>query len=307
MSTGPLILYVPGLKAKPPPGIHRMELLQCLLEGIRRTDPETATQIRDRDHAFDLVGWNFDFYAEYRDIELDRAGITGVLQQQEASAEDKAQARTLKRHMVRWLYRAADRLPFLIPQVADENLQLHLRDLRRYLNNDNEIAEATRRLLKMPLRAASQNQRPVLLIGHSMGSVIVYDTLWQLSHESGDDVRIELLLTLGSPLGMHYLQRRLKGCRETGRKRFPDNITRWVNIAAVGELTAIDMRLQNDYADMIELGLVEDIEDRVTYNYFHQDGDLNVHAEYGYLVNETTATVVRDWWRRAVRQYPGSA
>jgi len=23
---------------------------------------------------------------------------------------------------------------------------------------------------------------------------------------------------------------------------------------------------------------------------------LNVHAEYGYLVNEVTATIIRDWW-----------
>jgi hypothetical protein len=297
MNGEPLLLYVPGLKAKPPPGIHRKELLRCLVEGIRRLDAETAQQIRDSEHAFDIVGWNFDFYHEHRDIELDRAGIESVLKQQEASAEDKARAGTFKRRLLQWLYRAADRLPFLIPQIADENMQLHLRDLRRYVKNDNDIAEAARRLVKMPLRAAWQTGRPVLLIGHSMGSVIAYDALWQLSHESGDDLRVDLLLTMGSPLGMHYLQRRLQGCRESGARRFPANTRRWVNITAIGELTAIDMRLRNDYRHMIELGLVEDIEDYVVYNYFHQNGELNVHSEYGYLVNRTTAVVVRDWWR----------
>jgi hypothetical protein len=291
------VLYVPGLKSKPPPGIHRNELLQCLFEGIRRIDGEAAQQIRDSEHGFDVVGWNFDFYREHRDIELDRAGIARILEQQEASAEDKTRASTLKRHLLQWLYRAADCLPFLIPQIADENMELHLRDLRRYVKNDNDIAEAARRLAKMPLRAAWKAGRPILLIGHSMGSVIAYDALWQLSHESDDDLRVDLLLTMGSPLGMHYLQRRLKGCRESGKRRFPDNIRRWVNISAVGELTAIDMRLRNDYREMIELGLVEDIEDYVVYNYFHQNGELNVHSEYGYLVNRTTAIVVRDWWR----------
>lgn len=306
MSTEPLILYVPGLKPKPPPAIHLNELLQCLLEGIRRIDPETAAHIRESDNAFDLVGWNFDFYGEHRDIELDRDGIAGVLRQREATARDKSQAATLKRRMVRWLYDAADRLPFLIPQVADENLELHLRDLRRYVTNDYDIAEVTRRLVKMPLRAAWASERPILLIGHSMGSVIAYDALWQMSRKSGDELRIDLFITMGSPLGQHHIQKRLQGCRESGRERYPDNIRRWVNIAAVGELTAIDMRLRNDYADMIELGLVEEIEDFEVYNYFHLNGELNVHAEYGYLVNEVTATVVRDWWRRVTRPNPGS-
>src|SRR5690606_30516674 len=221
-----------------------------MLEGIGRIDDEAALQIREAGRAFDIVGWTYDFYGEHRDVELDRPSIEQLLQQAAATPRDIAEARTLKRRAVRWLYRAAEHLPFLIPQVADENMQLHLRDLRRYVTNDADIANATRRLLKMPLRAAARNRRPILLVGHSMGSVIAYDTLWQLSREGADELRVDLL-TLGSPLGQRYIQRRLNGSGETGIRRYPDNVRRWVNIAAVGEMTAIDMEVRNDFADMI--------------------------------------------------------
>lgn len=300
MSPEPLILYVPGLKSKPPPGVHTQELWKCLVEGVRRADAGAAREMLECADAFDIAGWNFDFYGEHRDIALDRPGIAGVLQQREATRRDIADATTFERRALRWLYLAADRLPFLIPQIADENLELHLRDLRRYVKNADDIAEATRRLVKLPLRAAFATARPVLLIGHSMGSVIAYDALWQMSRGSREDVKVDLLLTMGSPLGQLTIQRRLLGCGASGAEHYPGNIRRWVNIAAVGELTAMDMQLANDYAEMVKLGLVESITDYEVYNYFRYDGELNVHAEYGYLVNEVTGKVIAEWWKSVV-------
>jgi pimeloyl-ACP methyl ester carboxylesterase len=218
------------------------------------------------------------------------------LRQPAATPQDIAEAGTLRRRAVRWVYRAAEHLPFLIPQVADENMQLHLRDIRRYVTNDADIADAMRRRLKMPLRAAWQSGRPILLIGHSMGSVIAYDTLWQMSRESAEELRVDLL-TLGSPLGQRYIQRRLKGCDETGERRYPGNIRRWLNIAAVGEMTAVDRAVRNDFEEMLALGLTGDIRDIEVYNYFRINGVLNVHSEYGYLINEATASAICSWWR----------
>lgn len=306
LARDPLVLYVPGLKSKPPPGIHAKALWTCLLEGVRRADPEAAAHMQERAGVFDVVGWNFDFYGVYRDIGLDRAGIAEVLKQRQASPRDIAEATSLRRRAVRWLYQLADRLPFLIPQIADENLELHLRDLRRYVKNTDDIAEATRRLVKLPLRAAAKAGRPIMLIGHSMGSVIAWDALWQLSREARD-VRVDLFLTMGSPLGERTIQRCLLGTRAAGAERYPANVRRWVNIAAVGELTAIDRHLANDYRAMVELGLVEEIVDYEVYNYFRYGGELNVHSEYGYFVNDVTGRVIADWWRSVSAAAPASA
>jgi hypothetical protein len=271
-----------------------------MLEGIRRIDPETADEMAGNEHFFDIVSWTYDFYGVHRDINLDLADIEAVLEKTEASAEDREIATSWKRRFMRSLYLAADHLPFLIPHFASEDVELQFRDLRRYARNDDGIAEIVRREAKIRLRAAASAGRPILLYGHSMGSVIAYDTLWQLTHEPGDDVQIDLMLTTGSPLGQKLIQRRLLGFREEGVVRYPANIRRWQNIAAIGELTAIDMILKNDFGEMIRLGLVQDIEDFETYNYYRMNGVLNVHAEYGYLVNEVTASLIRDWWRSVV-------
>ena len=69
------------------------------------------------------------------------------------------------------------------------------------------------------------------------------------------------------------------------------------NLAAVGDLTALDPYLTNDFGEMLELGLVASFEDRRVHTHFRLNGELNVHAEYGYLVNEQTAHTIVAWWR----------
>ena len=302
----PLIIYVPGLKPKPEAAAHRRELFRCLVEGVRRIDPQSAAQMQEHDHCFDIVSWTYDFYGEHRDLSLDLAAIDALIAQESASEQDIAEAVSWKRRFLRWMYAVADQFPFLMHPLADENLEIHLRDLRRYVKNKNDIAEVVRRRLKMPLRDAWKLDRPVLLIGHSMGSIVAYDSLWQLSQEPDYEQKIDLFMTMGSPLAQKFIQRRIKGAKGAQNNRYPRTIRRWVNIAAVGDLTSIDMKMENDYEDMVKLGLLESIVDKQVFNYFRLDGELNVHAEYGYLINEVTAGFVSEWWR-AVTPDRGSA
>ena len=297
MNAEPLIIYVPGLKPKPRAEEHRDALLLCLLEGMRRIDPAVAADLRARKRCFEIVAWTHNFYGIHRDIGLDLQSIRDVLAQQEETAEDKAEATTFQRRMIRALYQAADHLPFLIPHFANEKMELHLRDLRRYVSNNRDIAELTRQLLKAPLIQAAEAGRPILLLAHSMGSVIAFDSLWQLSRKSAEEVPIDLLVTMGSPLGQKYIQRRMLGSTIKNERRYPGNIRRWINIAAVGELTAIYPILRNAYAPMLEQHLVDDIQDLEIYNYYREGGRLNIHAEYGYLVSEAAASTVCGWWK----------
>jgi hypothetical protein len=293
----PLIIYVPGLLSKPEPGLHRDGLLRCLSAGLRRIDPPVADAIEANSGSFDVVSWTFDFYGEHRDLELDRSSIDAVIEQPRASARDIAEASAWSRRLTLWIYALGDRLPFLIPHLASERMEVHLRDLRRYERNRQGIADRIKRLLKVQLLAASESQRPVLLIAHSMGSIIAYDSLWELSHDKANPVDVDLLLTMGSPLGQRFMQKKIRGHDKKGSERYPQNIHHWTNLAAIGDLTAIDPWLAKAFAEMVSLGLVDTIHDERVFNYFRLDGKLNVHAEYGYLVNEKTAHTVSKWWR----------
>jgi len=297
MNLLPLVLYVPGLLPKPEHGPHRDALFRCLIAGIRRHDEKVALDIAANLHCFDIVSWTYDFYKTHRDIAIDQDAIEAVIEQPVATPEDIAEASSWKRRVARWVFSLADFMPFLIPHVANERMELHLRDLRRYLRNRDDIAEHTRQMLKVRLRAAVEVRRPILLIGHSMGSVIAWDSLWQMSRSERDNVAIDVLLTMGSPLGQRFMQRRLLGSDEVGDKRFPQGVRRWINLSAVGDLTALDRYLATDFQEMAKLGLVESIDDHTLHNYFRLDGVLNPHAEYGYLANDVTARIVSEWWQ----------
>jgi len=292
----PLILYIPGLLPKPQPDFHKDALYKCLLKGVQQVNPQVADEIAASEHSFDVVSWTYDFYREHRDIALDRQAIDAVCETPVANEADRAEAASWKRRASRWIYRLGDLMPFLIPHLASEKTEVHLRDLRRYLRNQNQIADHIREMLKVPLRAATESGRPILLIAHSMGSVISYESLWQMTHEHSDRVVVDLLLTMGSPLGQNFLQKRILGHDRVGALRYPDNIRRWINLAAIGDLTAVDPMLKNDFEEMVELGLMASIEDRRLFNAFRLDGQLNTHAEYGYMANEVTGRAIVDWW-----------
>ena len=130
-----------------------------------------------------------------------------------------------------------------------------MHEATRYLRDRDGVGTAIRALVRTELEAAWTANARVLLIGHSLGSVIAYDTLWDLSHEAPPSRgRVDLFVTMGSPLATHFIRRRLRGCGETGKARYPANIRRWVNLTAKGDTTALTPRLAPEFREMVALG-----------------------------------------------------
>ena len=286
------------MKPKPPPKIHRRALWDALLAGIKRLDPHLASALSGHLECFWLVSWTYLFYAEHRDFELDRAGLAALKEHPDPSDDDVREIESLARRVDRWLRILGDALPFLSRQIADPATRLTMAEARRYLGNRHGVGREVRLMLKNQLADAWADGDRVLLIGHSLGSVICYDTLWELSHEEPVAGEIDLFITLGSPLATRFIRRRLRGARLTGRDRYPTILRRWVNLAARGELTALHPALNPYFREMVTLGLIESIDDHIDfYNHFRSDRGLNVHKSYGYLLHPQVAGCITDWLR----------
>lgn len=289
------ILFVPGKNPKPAPKIHREWLWRTLVSGVGRVRPAAIDALLAG--AFHLIAWNQLYYGEIRPEHLDTENIEALLHKTRADRHDRQEARSFGMRGARLLYLLGDLFPFLIPLAPHSAAKNTIAETNRYFENQDGIASRVREVAKAPLRAAWARGDPVLLIGHSMGSIIAYDALWELWHEEGRREQVDLFLTLGSPLGMRFVQRRLCGANESGARRYPGNIRRWINIATQGDLTALDPSLRDDFGPMRRLGLVEQIEDvhKNVFGYFRGQDGLNVHRSYGYLVLPQVGTAIGDW------------
>lgn len=280
---------MPGLMPKPPADIHRNALAAALAAGLDLIGADPAPA-----EAFELYSWTGKFYGEDRDYELDRASVDTLLANPVAAADDISEASRPGLRLQRALFRIGNALPFLIPHFATDRQRLHISDLNRYARDRDGCASTIREGLKTVL--ADRGTAPLLLIGHSMGSIICWDALWESIHRDGEAIAVSLFLTMGSPLGQRYVQQRLISYRDRDLRRFPDGIERWVNLAAVGDMTSLDQRLANDFAARFTDNTLR-IEDHEVVNAFRLEGAINPHAEYGYLANPVTARFVADWWQ----------
>lgn len=293
------IIFVPGKNPKPEPEQHTSLLWRTLLEGVKRANPDIYNNLSQIDNCFELTAWNYSYYHRYKDGNRDLPWIDKLLNQHGPTEKDIDEANSTNYKLTRLLYQIVDYFPFLL-KIMPIDMQSTAQEISRYFKNKNNIACNIREKLKEQLRPILNNNEKVLLIGHSLGSVIAYDVLWELSHLENLPGKIDMFLTIGSPLGMNYVQRRLAGNKFTAKKKYPTNIKHWVNISAEGDITALDRIFSDDFAEMIELKLIDRIEDHCEgiYNFFRNEEGLNTHRSYGYLVNPAVGKVIADWWQQ---------
>jgi hypothetical protein len=284
------------MKPKPRPDAHRRELLRAMIAGLSWERPEAARLLRAHPDWLTLVSWTHRFYGRHRDVTLDIPGIDRILHDPDPEEDDLREIDSTARRIRRMWHLVGDALPFLGRIVARPELRLTMSEVHRYHGDEDGIATEVRGMLKGALCAAWRARERVLLIGHSLGSVIAYDTLWELSRRDGEQGRVDLLITLGSPLATRFIRKSLRGADREGPERYPANIRRWENFTAKGELMALRPQLKPLFGPMVDLGMTEEVVDHTElYNHFRGDIGLNVHKSYGYLVHRLVAGRIGDW------------
>ena len=166
---------------------------------------------------------------------------------------------------------------FGVDKTADAVLNKKLPDLGKYYAK-KKTRQMLRTMVREKVEKYGKDGKRVMLIAHSMGSIMAYDVLRELGRE-GPDFRIEHLVTIGSPLGLPHVA--YKANEEFGRLRTPSIVEKWSNLADRRDPVAADVHLDNDYKANGRGVKVHD--DMVINGYKGKTGKRNHHKSYGYL------------------------
>ncbi|MCK7497332.1 MAG: hypothetical protein MZW92_45910 [Comamonadaceae bacterium] len=183
--------------------------------GSQLVDPASArTHRRPVRSSFVLVAWNALFYGQVKGRR--RGPCPGSRRSCHKTGPDAADVREALswRHKLRaarstWWPTTCRAL---IPLLPDPAVKSAVVESERYFHDHDGIGAQVREAVKAPLREMLAAGDRILLIGHGMGidhrlrCAVVSST-----RSSTTPARIDLLLTLGSPLGMHYVQDQLLG------------------------------------------------------------------------------------------------
>jgi len=125
----------------------------------------------------------------------------------------------------------------------------------------------------------------IMLIAHSMGSIIAYDVLRDIGQIKGNKIKIKHFVTIGSPLGIPHVKRKILDQRiykNENEVRTPSIVTdSWTNFADRKDPVAIDVHLRDDFkANDSGIRVVDDL---VSNDYVGLKGKHNHHKSYGYL------------------------
>lgn len=292
-----IIVGIHGLANKPPADTLADWWDTSIREGLIKN-----CGVHDAGYELKMVYWadllyktplhqdkNFDFDDLYNDEPYCEA-LKGALKTYKDSWLDDARGTVLGVGGA-----AIDQLKrrFGMDALADKLLGLVLKDLAYYYDkdrfiHDREGNEATaREVLMDTLKTAllPLKGRRILLIAHSMGSIIAYDVLRNLGREDSS-FELAQFVTIGSPLGLPHVKLNVHEERSRYDKktpvRTPTIVTEsWVNYADRKDKVALDVYLHGDY--VANARGIEVRDDLVNNDYVGPNAEANHHKSYGYL------------------------
>ena len=291
-----IVIGIHGLANKPPRETLQAYWEKSLHEGLRKN-----CGIAQPDFPFELVFWadllykqqqhddpNFDFDDLYNDEPYRAAGKHKLKEYKEGYWD------YLREQAQDWAepaYKLGRKAG--LGKLADAVLSSKLKDLDYYYDKRRKIAgrDGKRAVARQVLMAElsetleRHRNREILLIAHSMGSIVAYDVLRNIGR-TDKPFPVPHFVTIGSPLGLPLVKENVYRERRTYDPKAPlraPTIVRksWVNYADRLDPVAFDTSLGGDYGrNKHGVGVMDDL---VLNDYTSPGGDRNHHKSYGYL------------------------
>lgn len=313
---GRTILFVHGRDFKPAAGDFMDISMQALSSGVERDYPEYLDE-------FQALNKRVAYYGDITDEFLTREG------QRYDEALDMGDRRNalinLRGYERRKDFGVAryDRLPgktalgefaadVIAPILGSLGFSNKLIekvgvDLSEYWNPDSDFASRVRARVREAICEILDAGGPVMLMSHGTGCIVTYDVLWQLSHDDRfrdayQAKKLDVWLTLGSPLGDSMVFRRLMGHDRKGLERYPSNVVCWHNLSAEDDFVSHDNRLADDFKAMLKQRQLSFLRDYRIYNLAVRYGKSNPHSSLGYLVHPRTTKILVEWLQLPIPQ-----
>lgn len=303
------ILFVHGSDFKPPAEVFLDEASTALRSGVERDFPDNIELL-------DSVDLELAYYGDIGN-ELLRAH--GKNYDEQLDIGDRRNAlETLRKIPQRKRFglrqydslRGKSAIPEAIADVASPLLgalglitplvSMVAKDFAIYLRGNTEFTEQVRERVRSKLCDMLNRGDQLLLMTHGTGCFIAYDVLWQLSHDERfnadySGAKVDLWMTLGSPISDDKLRKRLLGARRSGKARYPTNVITWQNISAEDDYVCHDKTVADDLKKMMREHVISSINDHRIYNHTMRYGKSNPHCSLGYFIHPRVAKIVVDW------------
>lgn len=184
--------------------------------------------------------------------------------------------------------------------LTDAILGNYFQDLETYYKEEGQLEEKNKdrikdlireRLLKVLNKYKGDD---IMLIAHSMGSIVAYDVLSFLAN----DIPIQTFITIGSPLGLPIVVSKIaeeQKLKTNGNTKIatPQNVVRsWYNFADILDKVALNYELGDDFKENGHG--VKPVDFLVENNYVINEIP-NPHKSYGYLRTPEFAKVLNEF------------
>jgi hypothetical protein len=279
-----VIIGIHGLANKPEEATLRKWWMDSIVEGLKRNEGRTSTDL-----SFDIVYWRDWRYPQpvpdaENDERYEMAKGNGPLPTYKDGWIDEVLSgvKDVAATPLDWAKRY-----FGFDAIADEILRLKLEDLALYYDDSGKRTLLRKRFEDKVGQYLSQNKR-VMIIAHSMGSIIAYDTLRRMGRENPAP-RVEHFVTIGSPLGLPHVKAKIH--QENDLVRTPSIVRTWTNFADRRDPVSIDTHLDDDFQPNDRGVRVRD--DLVINGYRNGDDKANHHKSYGYLRAPEVSKMIR--------------
>jgi hypothetical protein len=168
-----------------------------------------------------------------------------------------------------WLKAIARALEKVLPSKGKRVARAFIPQAAAYLHKPY-LKEKIDDLVMMQIIEGLPKDEKVVIISHSLGTIVAYDLMRRFRHQ----VKVKLLLTAGSPLGIEIVKRRLGSpliCLP--------NVDKWVNISDSEDFVALETKLTGETFGCDKITNIDQLD----------NGDEDAHDILKYLAHDIVA------------------